>query len=144
MFAHCHPCQPHKCDADGFFVEPPKSQRGRSSNYIPWPYRGKTIDVNGKTLQHASKAARTKREVMHHGTSLNKPVLHKCIAIHDIIIDTLHVVLRVTPKLWEVTVVNRLREYQLRDLCQWIFDTYRVMAKSVKVLGSVGGSASLD
>ncbi len=81
---------------------------------------------------------------MHHGTSLNKPVLHKCIAIHDIIIDTLHVVLRVTPKLWEVTVVNRLREYQLRDLCQWIFDTYRVMAKSVKVLGSVGGSASLD
>jgi hypothetical protein len=69
-------------------------------------------------MQHTSEAARTEHEVMHYGTSLNKPMLLKCIAIHYIIIDTLHVVLRIEPKVWEVTVVNRLREYQLRDLCQ--------------------------
>jgi hypothetical protein len=144
FFAHCHPCESHNCDADGFFVEPHRTPRVRSSKYIPWPKCGKTVDVNNITMQHTSKAARTKHEVMHYGTSLNKSMLLKCIAIHDIIIDTLHVVLRVTPKLWEVTVVNRSREYQLRDQCQWFFDIHRVIAGSVKVLGSSGGSASLD
>jgi len=95
-------------------------------------------------MQHTSEAARTKHEVMHYGTSLNKPMLLKCIAIHDIIIDTIHVVLRITPNFWKFTVVNRLREYQLRDLCQWIFDTHRVLDRSVKVLRFSGGSASLD
>ncbi len=91
-----------------------------------------------------SDAARTKHEGMHYGTSLNKPVLLKCIPTHDIVIDTLHIVLRIIPKLWAMTVVNRLREFQLRDLCQWIFDTHQVLAGSVKVIGSSGGSATLD
>ena len=103
----CSPSlKPHECDADGFFVECAKTPRGRSPNYIPWPKCGKPIDVNKKICNIRPRGENQTRGDAF-GTSLNKPMLLKCIAIRDIIIDTLHAVLRVTPKLWEVAVANR-------------------------------------
>ena len=134
------------CNAAGYFQDPPKQPRQETTRsrrarqeYVPWPA---CHTMNWR--EPLSEAARAKYEVMHYGTSVNTSVLIRCIEIQDIIADTLHIVLRVVPKLWQTTVVNRLREGQLRDLNQWIFDTHGVLSGPVTIYGANDKQASVS
>ena len=146
----CHADGGHHCTANGFFQEPPKppkkdTPRARAAYdkameaYVAWP------ECHTMTWpEPLSEAARAKFEVMHFGTKLGRSVLLKCIAIQDIIADTLHTCLRVVPKLWQTTVVERLSQTQLRDLNQWIFDVHGVLAGPVKIYGAKDAQATVS
>ena len=46
------------------------------------------------------------------------------IPVSRVVIDTLHIELRIIPVLWKVTVSARCRDAaHLADICQWVFDT---------------------
>jgi hypothetical protein len=62
------------------------------------------------------------------------------IPVSRVVIDTLHIELRTIPVLWKVTVSARCRDASyLADICQWVFDTQRVIiTKSTSVQISRG------
>lgn len=68
-----------------------------------------------------------------------RPFFH-FISMSRVVIDTLHIELRIIPVLWKVTVSSRGRDAShLADICQWVFDTRRIIiSKSTAVQNSRG------
>ena len=68
-----------------------------------------------------------------------RPFFH-FIPVSRVVIDTLHIELRIITVLWKFTVSARCRDAaHLADICQWVFDTQRILiSKSTAVQNSRG------
>ncbi len=62
-----------------------------------------------------------------------------CIKLEDVIIDALHVVLRVIPAIYRATVTAHVDQAERQSILQWIFDTHRVIVSSNTAVQSATG-----
>jgi hypothetical protein len=68
-----------------------------------------------------------------------RPFFH-FIPVSRVVIDTLHIELRIIPLLWKVNVSSRCRDAtHLANICQWVFGTQRILiSKNTTVQNSRG------
>ena len=77
-----------------------------------------------------SKAAEDRHHQLHYSTAYKKGMFFDCIAWEDVIIDVLHVMLRIVPAIYRVTVSAHVDSSELQSIAQWIFHTHRVVVAS--------------
>ena len=62
-----------------------------------------------------------------------------CIKLEDVIIDALHVVLRVVPAIYRATVTSHVDNAECLSIAQWVFDTHRIIVSSHTAVQSATG-----
>ena len=86
--------------------------------------------------------AETRHHQHHFSTAHLVGVFFLCIQLEDVIIDALHVVLRVIPAIYRATVTAHVDQAECQSISQWIFDTHRVIVSSnTAALRATGRSA---
>jgi hypothetical protein len=49
------------------------------------------------------------------------------IPVSMVIFDILHLELRICPAIWQLTVSNHVTNYELDNLCQWVYDEHKII-----------------
>ena len=103
----------------------------------PGHFCWQAIGPNEKVAE--GKAAYDRHCQFHFSTKPELGLLSKSIAWKDIIIDVLHIVLRVVPAIYRATVSAHIDKTQCGDLSQWIFDVHGVVVSSSTSVQSATG-----
>ena len=75
----------------------------------------------------------------HFSTAHMVGILFWCIQLEDVIIDALHVVLRVVPAIYRATVSAHVDSAECESISQWIFDVHRIIVSSKTAVQSATG-----
>ena len=84
-------------------------------------------------------AAWTEQCQLHFSTKPGLGLFSKSIALKDVLIDVLHIILRVVPAIYRATVTQHIDKTQCEDLSQWIFDTHGVIVSGSTAVQSATG-----
>ena len=94
---------------------------------------------NEEPAELDSKAAEDRHHQLHYSTAYMKGMFFACIDWRDVIIDVLHVILRIVPAIYRVTVSAHIDSTECQSLAQWIFHTHRVVVASNTAVQSATG-----
>ena len=98
----------------------------------------KTIDPETDQAPEA-KDALARLQQLHFSTKYGLGLVSTSIALQDVIIDVLHVVLRIVPAIYRATVSAHIDKTQCADISQWIFDVHRVIVSASTAVQSATG-----
>ena len=103
-----------------------------------------TTSVTPEEIEAMSEAAREHHHQSHFSTPIGKTPLLACIALYNVIIDVLHVVLRVVPAIYRATVSAHVDSAECQSIAQWIFDVHGVVVSgSTSVQSATGRQAAI-
>ena len=81
---------------------------------------------------------------LHHQSHFSTPIggspFFDCIALYNVLIDVLHVVLRVVPAIYRATVTAHVDNADCQSIAQWVFDVHGVIVSSSTSVQSATGS----
>ena len=105
------------------------------------PCCGKYIDTQVEYDTGWSDDKRRKWQQVHRGCTQGNGPFFRCIPVSHVIIDALHIVLRLTPAVWRATVSAHVTGDRLGALHQWVYDNVNVIiAKNTAVQSKSGRS----
>jgi hypothetical protein len=66
------------------------------------------------------------------------------VPVSRVMVDILHLELRVCPAIWRLTVSNHVSKEELANICQWVYDEHKIIiSKDTAVQSSTGKENSI-
>ena len=101
-----------------------------------------TVAVTDEGIGAMSEAGKTLHHQLHFSTPIGTGVFFRCIELKNVLVDALHVVLRVVPALYRATVSAHVDSSECRSIAQWIYDLHGVTVSSSTNVQSATGNES--